>query len=64
MGMMFMVYRGFAIILICLLAACGQKGDLYMPTEPAPTVSPDMADPAETVDANPAEQGDEETDEE
>ncbi|WP_220809842.1 LPS translocon maturation chaperone LptM [Noviherbaspirillum aridicola] len=27
-------------VLICLLAACGQKGPLYLPAKPAPVANP------------------------
>ena len=41
--------RGAAVLACLLLAACGQKGDLYMPDVARPVVVP--ANPAPAADA-------------
>lgn len=40
--------------LVCLLAACGQKGPLYLP---APVTPPAVTAPVQTVPAPTGEQG-------
>ena len=38
--------RAFLLLSSLLLAACGQAGDLYLPTEPAPPAAQPPAPPA------------------
>ena len=44
--------RALPLVLILLLAGCGQAGDLYLPQETPPT--PPVAAPAETQPVTPA----------
>lgn len=42
--------------LACLLAACGQKGPLYLPAPPAPVASPAVTAPVQAAPAPTGEQ--------
>ena len=49
----------FALFLLCVLAACGNKGPLVMPDakpadQPAPAGQPAAAEPANTESGTPA----------
>jgi predicted small lipoprotein YifL len=50
--------RFIAVFLILLLSACGQSGDLYLPSKPAPASEAPPAAPA--ADVPPAEKSEEE----
>lgn len=45
--------RLLLLFLACLLAACGQKGSLYLPTAPVVTPPAPVAAPASPEENNP-----------